>query len=126
MTLRVPRLALASFAVVVVLSGCAGTAATVTAPTTSTFSVVPVVIPLGELEAYGEPLSVGSTVAVIVDTPETSWTVSSSDPAIVEVDDPSPGSGAREVTITGVAPGRATVTFVGGEHQVVHEWEVTR
>lgn len=75
-------------------------------------SPVVATLPVGELSSAPESLAVGDEIRVIVDTPEIEWEVTSSDPAVLEVEDAGKNPGV--VRLVAVAEGAAEVVFDGG------------
>lgn len=140
--MRRPAAAVATAVLAILLAGCTSVpdgepatepvaeTASASAPPTSAASVTPgeasLSLPLSELENLDGVIQVGTRLDVLIDTPGVAWEASTTDPAVLAVDDPSPGQEARVVTVTAVAAGTADLTFtdVDGGFQVVREFEV--
>ncbi|MGO1801833.1 MAG: hypothetical protein ACTHZW_04390 [Microbacteriaceae bacterium] len=110
------------------LSACAPGDDASTASPTASESVETPGISLAELEVAEVDLAVGDVLTVLVDTPGVSWRAESSDPLVLEVDDPGSGDATRNVSITAVAEGSASLVFTGDgdeAYEVIRELDVS-
>ncbi|OUZ07613.1 hypothetical protein BHE97_16035 [Aeromicrobium sp. PE09-221] len=83
------------------------------------------VLPLPELPTFAEDLSIGQSIDVIVDVPDTHWTVSSQDDSVLAAEVPAPEDGPSVIRLDAVGAGTTVVVFESEpDLRVEHEFTV--